>query len=86
MVCLADMYSFGVVVWELVSGESLVRGNAGDVMIPFECPPVRHCHFWDAACIPLLLLMCHPTVHVKIVQIFYLAVHNTDNDVHYLLD
>ncbi|KAK9821630.1 hypothetical protein WJX74_001672 [Apatococcus lobatus] len=35
----ADIYSFGVVMWELVTGESPVRGNARDVIVPSECPP-----------------------------------------------
>lgn len=36
----ADIYSFGVVIWELVTGEQPVRGNARDVLVPAECPAV----------------------------------------------
>ena len=36
----ADIYSFGIVIWELVTGEQPVRGNARDVIVPAECPAV----------------------------------------------
>ncbi len=35
----ADIYSFGVVLWEIVTGERPVRGQLRDVRVPEECPP-----------------------------------------------
>jgi hypothetical protein len=40
------MYSFGVVLWELVTKEIPRRGCLRDVLVPEECPQVRKC---DAA-------------------------------------
>ena len=35
-----DMYSYGVVLWEIVTGEAPVRGRMRDVRVPEECPRV----------------------------------------------
>ncbi|GAB4814550.1 hypothetical protein N2152v2_001596 [Parachlorella kessleri] len=35
----ADMYSYGIVLWEICSGERPVRGQLRDVRVPEECPP-----------------------------------------------
>ena len=37
-----DVYSFGVVLWEIVTREMPMRGRLRDVMVPSECPQVRH--------------------------------------------
>jgi serine/threonine protein kinase len=34
----ADMYSYGVVLWEICTGEIPVRGRMRDVQVPDECP------------------------------------------------
>mmetsp|Transcript_2877 Transcript_2877/g.8563 ORF Transcript_2877/g.8563 Transcript_2877/m.8563 type:complete len:867 (+) Transcript_2877:336-2936(+) len=34
----ADMYSYGVVLWEICTGEVPVRGRMRDVRVPDECP------------------------------------------------
>ena len=36
-----DIYSFGVVLWELVTKEMPRRGFLRDVRVPDECPQVR---------------------------------------------
>ena len=36
-----DIYSFGVVLWELVTKEIPRRGALRDVRVPEECPQVR---------------------------------------------
>jgi len=35
-----DMYSYGVVLWEIVTGEAPIRGRMRDVKVPEECPQV----------------------------------------------
>ena len=35
------MYSFGVVLWELVTKEQALRGQLRDVVVPVECPQVE---------------------------------------------
>ena len=32
------MYSYGVVLWEIVTGEAPERGRLRDVRVPEECP------------------------------------------------
>ena len=34
----ADMFSYGVVLWEICTGEVPVRGRMRDVLVPSECP------------------------------------------------
>ena len=34
-----DIYSFGVVLWEIITGEAPERGRLRDVVVPEECPP-----------------------------------------------
>ncbi len=33
------MYSYGVVLWEIITGEAPERGRLRDVVVPEECPP-----------------------------------------------
>eukprot|EP00887_Chlorella_sp_A99_P007439 scaffold2.g7439.t1 len=42
----ADIYSFGVVLWEIVTGMTPVRGQLRDPVIPDECPG----EVWDIIC------------------------------------
>ena len=35
----ADTFSYGVVLWELITKEQTERGNWRDVLVPDECPP-----------------------------------------------
>jgi len=35
---LADMYSYGVVLWEICTGEVPIRGRMRDLRVPNECP------------------------------------------------
>ena len=35
-----DIYSFGVVLWELVTREVPARGCLRDMVVPTECPQV----------------------------------------------
>lgn len=35
---LADMYSYGVVLWEICTGEVPIRGRMRDLRVPDECP------------------------------------------------
>jgi len=35
-----DIYSFGVVLWEIVTREMPKRGRLRDVLVPDECPQV----------------------------------------------
>ena len=34
----ADMYSYGIVLWEICTGETPVRGQLRDIRVPEECP------------------------------------------------
>uniref|UniRef100_A0A1D2A5N4 Protein kinase domain-containing protein n=2 Tax=Auxenochlorella protothecoides TaxID=3075 RepID=A0A1D2A5N4_AUXPR len=34
----ADIYSYGIVLWEMCTGEKPVRGQLRDVVVPSECP------------------------------------------------
>ena len=36
-----DLYSFGVVLWEIVTGERPRRGSLRSPRVPEECPQVR---------------------------------------------
>ena len=49
----ADIYSFGVVLWELVTKEMPFRGFLRDVHVPEECPQAR-----------LRALILAPSLHV----------------------
>lgn len=37
-----DVYSYGVVLWELVTNELPQRGHMRDVRVPDECAPRYH--------------------------------------------
>lgn len=37
----ADVYSFGVLLWEIVTREEPRRGSLRPVQVPCECPQVR---------------------------------------------
>jgi len=48
----ADMYSYGVVLWEICTGEIPTRGRMRDVRVPEECPQsiadlIHQCLTWD---------------------------------------
>ncbi len=34
-----DIYSFGIILWELVTLQTPARGNLRPVKVPEECPP-----------------------------------------------
>lgn len=34
-----DIYSFGIVLWEIVTGERPLRGQTRELRVPEECPP-----------------------------------------------
>lgn len=34
----ADIFSYGIVLWEIIAGERPVRGQLRDVEVPRECP------------------------------------------------
>ena len=34
----ADIYSYGIVLWEICTGETPIRGQLRDIRVPEECP------------------------------------------------
>ena len=53
-----DIFSYGVVLWELVTGESPVRGR----LRPVRCGPRRSCPCSVSVTLRLQHLSCRPTV------------------------
>lgn len=44
-----DMYSFSVLLWEIITGERPVRGHLRQPRVPEECPQAR---LWGGGCCP----------------------------------
>eukprot|EP00884_Botryococcus_braunii_P012609 jgi/Botrbrau1/21349/Bobra.0184s0058.1 len=69
--CSSDIYSFGVVLWEIVTGNIPKRGCLRDPRVPEECGQevmdlINTCLSWDAASRPSALdLMRFMAEHLK---------------------